>query len=172
MLGQEYWNGHTQILTILIAFLLHQFTIMGRAKGSKNLKNVKVFHANAGQHGKFAQAAQELRDGRIVDDTKYQYGLKIETMKWWFRDQEEYTDVLDLFNEEGELIIPVQTDRVFKFLWLLDNEVRKRGFHRRSEHRFPRGSNSTREKSKKTQKAIEDSEKEKSCLFLFFGPWI
>ena len=101
---------------------------MGRAKGSKNLKNVKVFHANAGQHGKFAQAAQELRDGRIVDDTKYQYGLKIETMKRWFRDQEEYKDVLDLFNEEGELIIPVQTDRVLNFFGYLTTKFENVAF--------------------------------------------
>ena len=101
---------------------------MGRAKGSKNLKNVKVFQVNAGQHGKFAQAAQELRDGRIVDDTKYQYGLKIETMKRWFRDQEEYTDVLDLFNEEGELIIPVQTDRVLNFFGYLTTKFENVAF--------------------------------------------
>jgi len=36
---------------------------MARPKGSKNLKSSKIALAKAGYHGKFGQAAQELRDG-------------------------------------------------------------------------------------------------------------
>ena len=35
---------------------------MGRPKGSKNLKTSKIARARAGYHGKFGEAAQELRD--------------------------------------------------------------------------------------------------------------
>ena len=38
----------------------------------------------------YAQAAKNVIDNRIVDDTKYGYGRKVETMKRWFA--EEYPE--------------------------------------------------------------------------------
>ena len=63
---------------------------MGRPKGLKNLKSSKIARATAGYHGKFGEAVQELRDGRIEEETKYQYGRTIEAIKRWFHKQEEY----------------------------------------------------------------------------------
>jgi hypothetical protein len=42
---------------------------MGRPKGSRNLKSSKIACATAGYHGKFGEVAQELRDGRIEEET-------------------------------------------------------------------------------------------------------
>ena len=92
-------------------------------------------------------------------------------MKRWFRDQEEYTDVLDLFNEEGELIIPVLTDRVLNFFGYLTTKFENVAFIEEVNTDFLAEATLQGKKVKKL-KAIEDSEKEKSCLFLFFGPWI
>ena len=47
---------------------------MGHHKNKKPESRDAIAHAECGQHGKlkaFSEAAQALRDGRVVDDTKY-----------------------------------------------------------------------------------------------------
>ena len=66
----------------------------------------------AGYHRKFGEAAQELRDARIEDDTKYQNGRKIEAIKRWFHEQEEYQNVIFLQKKVNSYT------KDFEFLWL------------------------------------------------------
>ena len=47
-------------------------------------KKPAVARSSCGKKGKFSQAAEYLIKGRIVEDTNYQYGLKIRAMKRWF----------------------------------------------------------------------------------------
>ena len=52
---------------------------MGHHKNRKPEDRNAIAHAECGQYGKlkaFSEAAQALRDGRVVDDTKYQYTKK------------------------------------------------------------------------------------------------
>ena len=52
---------------------------MGRHKNKKPEGRDAIARAECVQHGKlkaFSEAAQALRDGRVVDGTKYQYTKK------------------------------------------------------------------------------------------------
>ena len=57
---------------------------MGRHKNKKPEGRDAIARAECGQHGKlkaFSEAAQALRDGRVVDDTKYQYTTNVGATK-------------------------------------------------------------------------------------------
>ena len=67
-------------------------TIMGRHRKNSPRKSAGVVRAKCGQQGKlssFAEAFQELRDGTVIEETKYQYKCKIEAMKRWLDENYE-----------------------------------------------------------------------------------
>jgi len=89
---------------------------MGRHKNKKPEGRDAIARAECGQHGKlkaFSEAAQALRDGRVVDDTKYQYTKKIEAMKRWCH--ENYEDTSTIFDNRNEFLLPVQADVALNF---------------------------------------------------------
>ena len=155
---------------------------MGRPKGSKNLKSSKIARARAGYHGKFGEAAQELRDARIEDDTKYQYGRKIEAIKRWFHEQEEYQNVNDLFTEEGELMLPVQTPRILNFFGYLTTKFENIAFIEEVNADFLCEAVLQRKTTKKLRKQLKPKKKKvaysyslvrgfKSALVWYHGKW-
>ena len=97
---------------------------MGRPKAARDLKSRGVSRAECGligklplatERNKYSEAAQALREGRVVDDTKYQYKLRIEAMKRWYH--AEYKDEeVNIFAENGEFFIPLESEKVLDFL--------------------------------------------------------
>ena len=59
--------------------------------------------------------ALELMDNRIVEDTKYQYRNRIKTMKKWFQEEKVDKGVVGVFQEDGEFVLPMNTEFVTQF---------------------------------------------------------
>ena len=93
---------------------------MGRHRKNSPRKSAGVVRAKCGQQGKlssFAEAAQELRDGRVIEETKYQYKCKIEAMKRWL--DENYEEKSRVFDASGNLLTPMDIDVALNFFGYL-----------------------------------------------------
>ena len=97
---------------------------MGRHRKNSPRKSAGVVRAKCGQQGKlssFAEAAQELRDGRVIEETKYQYKCKIEAMKRWL--DENYEEKSRVFDASGNLLTPMDIDVALNFFGYLTNAL-------------------------------------------------
>ena len=88
---------------------------MGRRKKTSVVRSVPIDENGAVD---YAQAARDVIDNRIVDDTKYGYGKKVETMKRWFAEEypEERAEIFILDNgPTSEFQLPMSIPKILNF---------------------------------------------------------
>ena len=98
---------------------------MGRRKKTPVVQSVPIDENGAFD---YAQAARDVIDNRIVDDTKYGYGRKIETMKRWFAEEypEERAEIFVLDNgPTSEFHLPMSIPKILNFFRYMGTKFKR-----------------------------------------------
>ena len=113
-------------------------------------KKPAVARSSCGKKGKFSQAAEDLIEGRIVEDTKYQYGLKIRAMKRWFH--AEYSNDSTIFTDEDEFVLPMKSEHLLDFFGYITTKFENIAVIEQLNDNFVEEGHSGRGKVKKIRK--------------------